>query len=95
MKTEKILSIYEYEPILKRLEKLEKLEKFEQNNNEWISVQDRLPEINTYVLIVYAGYSMFVAYRDNSEGDLCFRGDDGNPLYNITHWMPLPEPPKE
>ena len=54
---------------------------------KWISVKDRLPEPNQKVL----------AYRADSKGTyeeyrLCF----GWALKGaITHWMPLPEPPKE
>ena len=61
--------------------------------HKWISVEERLPEECVPVLIYepeYArGYkSMATAFRLNR----CWHGCvDGA----VTHWMPLPEPPKE
>ena len=58
---------------------------------EWISVEDKLPEDGQKVL-----FSRF-----NEKGVYC--GDylfnrgfasQGRDYYYITHWMPLPEPPK-
>lgn len=56
---------------------------------DWISVEERLPE---------PGVDVFAAYRNRhitmgTAGDDWLEEDieDGN----ITHWMPLPEPPEE
>lgn len=59
---------------------------------EWISVKDRLPEYEKPVMgwdaemcdmgIVNFIYGQFFDILDMSET-------------NVTHWMPLPEPPKE
>ena len=75
---------------------------------DWVSVEDGLPERppdrvdeqgrswftpNTDC-IVYDGKSVFAA-------NYCFQNkcfwyaDTLHPLKNITHWMPLPKPPKE
>lgn len=56
---------------------------------EWISVKDRLPEENLCVL-VYVGYGIGVSMSAHrtSNGKFFRYGDD------VTHWMPLPEPPK-
>ena len=62
-------------------------------SNEWISVKDRLPESRDFVL----GYMIFGEYRT-----LKWKNDtqrwDGLLLYYsmdfVTHWMPLPQPPK-
>ena len=57
--------------------------------NKWIPVRERLPERGQEV-IVYAGGILepFVyAY--------CFWNKDYCSFQHITHWMPLPEPPKE
>lgn len=57
---------------------------------DWISVEDRLPEPGVDVLVVYPDkhINMGTAGSDDwLEEDF----EDGN----ITHWVPLPEPPKE
>ncbi len=73
-------------------------------NPHWISVEERLPEQYNPVLVAYVGYNTnailadMVAYRD-SDSDWCWYDGD-HPSgelckVKITHWMPLPEPPKE
>jgi hypothetical protein len=58
---------------------------------EWISVKDRLPEKNTTVIVcsISDGH---IQIKD-------FKGDEKNWITNylekVTHWMPLPEPPKD
>lgn len=56
---------------------------------DWISVEDRLPEPGVDVLAAYRDrhINMGTAGDDWLEEDI----EDGY----ITHWMPLPEPPKE
>lgn len=60
---------------------------------KWISVKDRLPEEEKEVLC-YLGNSiaklMVVAFRRCGEWYF-----DGWPCPTVTHWMPLPKPPKE
>ena len=60
----------------------------------WIPVTERLPEIGTVVL----------AHGKRSATTGMFQGTDSKPQYwwwkhntikEVTHWMPLPEPPKE
>lgn len=59
---------------------------------EWISVEDRLPEENgTYLIAVKGGCTTHITGFDIEDNEFChnvFRKSD------ITHWMPLPEPPK-
>ncbi len=61
----------------------------------WINVKEKLPKINQRVLVyqkdgVHGGYPIDIEYRDS----LDFWSDQG--IYSeITHWMPLPEAPKE
>lgn len=55
----------------------------------WISVKDRLPEDASDVLIVWADGVSEACYFDET---WC---RDGRRLLSVTHWMPLPEPPKE
>ena len=62
---------------------------------EWISVKDRLPEQDTWVLVYSARAFIF------SHQMVCLHGEPrqffakGFELHpdEITHWMPLPEPP--
>ena len=62
---------------------------------EWISVDDRLPEEKVNCIVHYKH-----AYCDNDdywEIGICFY--DGEKFrmelsYKVTHWMPLPELPK-
>lgn len=72
---------------------------------EWISVEDRLPEENEQVLIT-DGSDVFYAYKYYYEGwdyqiAEDFDGEEGVFSTNamkekhVTHWMPLPEPPKQ
>ncbi|OOF50706.1 hypothetical protein BKK52_00735 [Rodentibacter trehalosifermentans] len=66
-------------------------------NNGWISVIDRLPEEGVDV-IVYSDYAkaVFVAWL-SCEDNTCFTDENGDYglIDEITHWQPLPEPPKE
>lgn len=74
---------------------------------KWISVKDRLPKKITNKVLVYCkcGYIGFGHYEEfrgvkdwyNLESGKPFRGWDleGCETYEVTHWMPLPEPPKE
>jgi uncharacterized protein DUF551 len=58
--------------------------------HQWISVKDRLPEKEKKVLV-------YAKYFETTQDSLTKYGDwlDSDPQANITHWMPLPEPPKE
>ena len=67
----------------------------------WISVKDRLPDIDKY----YGDcmYSADVFVYDGSrrgEGYYCHKtnmwhNSFDEEIIKVTHWMPLPEPPKE
>lgn len=63
-------------------------------HDPWIIVEDRLPEEGVMVLCFNAEYvrPYFVASWCPEEG--WFIDVDGY-VYVITHWMPLPEPPKQ
>ena len=70
--------------------------------DDWISVEDRLPEDDNFVLVVISGKHRNITYIKALEL-ASYTADEGwivelcpcwtNP--GITHWMPLPEPPKE
>lgn len=55
----------------------------------WISVEERLPEA-TQTVLVTDGTNVFLSFTVNDYGTLDFYSP-----WNITHWMPLPAPPKE
>lgn len=69
------------------------------NAPRWIPVTDRLPEDTHPVLVTYLGYndklpkSDMVAMCD--DGDWYWYDDEKKCKVAITHWMQLPEPPKE
>ena len=58
--------------------------------SEWISVEERLPDREgTSLVYTYKGAIKFGDFR-------CYYAKNDNPQfdYYVTHWMPLPEPPK-
>ena len=77
---------------------------------EWISVKDRLPEcinaesnshqVTDMVLATAAGYILFGyfdIYKYNGTWEFVSVDTDldFDRCVTVTHWMPLPEPPKE
>ena len=64
---------------------------------EWFSVKDRLPDYFTGVLVWCPGNKcIYAAYRNTRQEWYTF--DDtiaGHVVVNmVTHWMPMPQPPK-
>lgn len=69
---------------------------------EWISVKDRLPDKACYCFVYddlpraeyYAKYNKKDGfyYFENEEGDYVPYKETNA---KVTHWMPLPEPPKD
>lgn len=62
--------------------------------SKWIPVEERLPEKDKYCFcysIKYGGY-MFIGYRGWYSGEWM----EGGTMHigDVTHWMPLPEPPE-
>ena len=64
--------------------------------DEWINVKDELPKPKTNCLAHYVHsysnddgyYAIGVIFYDGQKFN-CFDA------YKVTHWMPLPEPPKD
>ena len=62
---------------------------------EWISVTERVPEEKVNCIVHYKH-----AYCDNDDYwaiGICFYDGEKfqlSPAYKVTHWMPLPDPPK-
>lgn len=78
----------------------------ESNVPRWISVEERLPDgevlaanfaPGTYGYKEYLiGYvSVVKCTEPDWEKGKCYATNDFEILNNVTHWMPLPEPPKE
>ena len=75
--------------------------------NKWISVSERLPKsiINKVLVHCKNGYIGFGHYEEFQGVKDWYNLESGEPFrewdledcetYEVTHWMPLPEPPKE
>ena len=77
---------------------------------KWISVKDRLPEVvDSYLVVVKCKYDWEKEYSIDTDVatynpyekayiDDCWNTyndwDEGQQYLHVTHWMPLPEPPK-
>jgi len=62
---------------------------------EWISVEDRLPEDNETVLVTNGQRVKEVWFGQRTKLDRPHFMFTTMPLHTITHWMPLPKPPKQ
>lgn len=61
----------------------------------WISVKDEMPQFHTYVLLYHPVMNVTLL-GSFIQGSHKFRDVMGNSFYkdDISHWMPLPPPPK-
>ena len=64
---------------------------------EWISVDDMLPEVGGYVVCIAKRnpFSRFMPIVARIEKNGWVNPITEQYISEITHWMPLPEPPKE
>lgn len=68
---------------------------------KWVSVEDRLPDKSCECLGIVDGEVTEVSYSPKCKELICVwsmcDADGSKPLPDdaVTHWMPLPEPPKE
>lgn len=62
------------------------------DKSEWISVDDRLPETETTVLICTKRGDIFSSWASN-EDVFWFYGEEGD--NRVTHWQPLPALPEQ
>lgn len=63
----------------------------------WIPVTERLPEHLASVIVHRKDGGIFMwEYFDTPQTDECWIDDSMNiySFYDVTHWMPLPQPPK-
>ena len=67
--------------------------------DRWISVNDKLPEPKTDVLAAWDDGAVWSIWQnwanDNDKDKFLYYVDMGASVHEVTHWMPLPEPPKE
>ena len=69
--------------------------------SKWISVKERLPETRHAVLVYTPHHKNIWAASMHEDGNWYIWSPGGKVLLDpdwhgpITHWMPLPEPPKE
>ena len=65
---------------------------------KWISVKDRLPDMEVLAANfspgTYGFKEMKIGYVGEGESGNIVCEDDNEILFPITHWMPLPKPPK-
>ena len=61
-----------------------------QSEGDWISVEDRLPTYKDGKVLIYTAYGISIAEITVSGR---WKGANAIPKF-ITHWKPLPEPPK-
>lgn len=57
---------------------------------EWISVKDRLPTDFEWCMVYTSGGYNAASFFDGTWSPL-----DADDAGFVTHWMPLPEPPKD
>lgn len=62
---------------------------------EWISVEDRLPERNKNVLLKRAKpFHVYLVTGFQRDG-VFYSNESANNFDKVTHWKPLPNPPKQ
>ncbi|HHQ9669999.1 TPA: DUF551 domain-containing protein [Escherichia coli] len=66
--------------------------------DDWISCSERMPDDGQHVIILCDGaFVLYAQYRDGEFFDVVRNGEElfETQSRNVTHWMPLPEPPQE
>jgi len=62
-------------------------------NNNWIGVKDRIPELSGFYLVFRPNDGMYVEYFAQHKSTWYM--EDADEDYGVVYWMPLPEPPEE
>ena len=62
---------------------------------EWISVKDRLPEESgMYIVTANDGHAQRVSFVQWQKKNRMWNLTGARSYWRVTHWMPLPQPPK-
>ena len=72
------------------------IQQLEEQVPRWISVEERLPEegVRSVCLIYADGYTCVAEWSHDRRGDDWWFYVSGEYDPEVTHWMPLPQPPK-
>lgn len=64
---------------------------------EWISVKDSMPDNGEVIVYAPDGTNQIkeLVISANCIGNRFYTGYYSNSISGVTHWMPLPNPPKE
>lgn len=63
---------------------------------EWVSVEDRLPEESgMYIVTANDGHAQRVSFVQWQKKNRIWNLTGARSYWRVTHWMPLPKPPKE
>lgn len=62
---------------------------------DWVKAEDALPKMNDVVVIYVQGVVSVGSYLGDFRSDPVWAYADSETAYGVTHWMPLPDPPKE
>ena len=62
---------------------------------KWIPVTERLPEDSSGVILCTRSRIVGVGFYDKDTRNWVQHYSGGGICVEVTHWMPLPEPPKE
>lgn len=69
-----------------------------QDATKWIPVTERLPQEGEDVLVIgywHEKWQILMCYLSPHRKEEWYTSDAGQQIYSVTHWMPLPQPPKE
>ena len=101
--SQQIIDALEYIKQLERriCELTEKVAQLEAAQQKWISVEDRMPEREVLAANFaprtygYKEYIIgYVSREKCTEPGKCYAENDYEILYDVTHWMPLPDAPE-
>ena len=76
---------------MKSLKQEARIKELEQAQPKWISVEDRLPDNHSYVLVLGHGGTQFISLFTNNR---FYRQSASKRLDSVTDWMPLPQQPE-